>query len=144
MWAGRRYQGLLDWARRGQRGAEKAPARWLGGALAIGLLLLLLANAARFARMIHRQRLQAHPERSPNQAAALWYARMAHYLARRGVKKSSTQTPQEFVRIIDDERLRTQVGRFTEAYESARFGSSSEDAQRLPELYEEVELATKK
>jgi transglutaminase-like putative cysteine protease len=143
-WARQRYRGLLDWARRGQRGAEKSPARWLGGALAIGLLLLLLANAARVARLIHRQRLQAHPERSPNQAAALWYERMAQHLARLGVKKSSAQTPQEFVRIIEDERLRTRVGQFTEAYESARFGSSSDDAQRLPELYAEVELATKK
>jgi len=143
-WARERYASLLNWARRGQRGAEKSPARWLGGALAVGLLLLLLANAARIARMIHRRRLQAHPERSPNQAAALWYERMAQHLARRGVKKSSAQTPQEFVRIIEDERLRMRVGRFTEAYESARFGSSLDDAQRLPELYEEVELATKK
>ena len=36
------------------------------------------------------------------------------------------------------------VERFTEAYESARFGNSAEDALRLPELYEKVELATKK
>ncbi|MGA8437012.1 MAG: DUF3488 and transglutaminase-like domain-containing protein [Candidatus Sulfotelmatobacter sp.] len=144
MWARQRYASLLNWARRRQRGAEKSPAGWLGGALAVGLLLLLLANAARVARMIHRRRLQAHPERSPNQAAALWYERMAQHLARRGVKKSSAQTPHEFVRIIEDERLRTRVGRFTEAYESARFGSSSHDAQRLPQLYEEVELATKR
>jgi protein-glutamine gamma-glutamyltransferase len=144
MWGRLRYRSLLDWARRGQRGAEKSPAGWLGGILAIGLLLLLSGNAARVARMIRRQRLQAHPERSPNQAATLWYERMAQHLARRGVKKSSAQTPQEFVRVIEDERLRTRVGRFTEAYESARFGSCSDDAQRLPELYEEVELATKK
>lgn len=143
-WAHERYANLLNLARRGQRGADKSPARWLGGALAVGLLLLLLANAARIARMIHRRSLQAHPERSPNQAAALWYERMAQHLARRGVKKSAAHTPQEFVRIIEDERLRTRVGRFTEAYESARFGSSADDAQRLPELYEEVELAAKK
>jgi len=144
IWAKQRYANLLNWARRGQRGAEQSPARWLGGALAGGLLLLLLGNAPGIARMIHRRGLQAHPERSPNQAAALWYGRMAQHLARRGVKKSSTQTPREFLQIIEDERLRTRVGWFTEAYESARFGNSSHDAQRLPELYEEVELATKK
>ncbi len=58
--------------------------------------------------------------------------------------KSTTQTAQEFVRVIADERLRARVERFTEAYESARFGNSADDALRLPELYEEVELATKK
>jgi len=40
--------------------------------------------------------------------------------------------------------LRARVGRFTNAYESARFGDSSEEARRLPELFEEVEMATKK
>jgi hypothetical protein len=74
----------------------------------------------------------------------MWYERMARYLERRGMKKSSAQTAQEFVGIIDDEQLRTRVSRFTDAYESARFGNSSDAAQRLPGLYEEVELATKK
>jgi hypothetical protein len=74
----------------------------------------------------------------------MWYERMARFLAKRGVNKSAAQTAQEFVHVIGDERLRTRVGRFTDAYESARFGNSSEDAQRLPELYEEVELATRK
>ncbi len=55
-----------------------------------------------------------------------------------------TQTAQEFVRVIADAQLRRPVGRFTDAYESARFGNSADDAMRLPELYEEVELATKK
>jgi hypothetical protein len=94
--------------------------------------------------MIRMRRLQAHPERSPDLAAAMWYERMARYLARRGVRKATTQTAQEFVSVIEDERLRTHVERFTEAYESARFGNSAEDALRLPELYEEVELASKK
>ena len=107
-------------------------------------MMLLLGNLGRIARMIRVRRLQAHPERSPDEAAAMWYERMARYLARRGVRKSTTQTAQEFVHVIADERLRLRVGRFTDAYESARFGNSSNDAQRLPELYEEVELASKK
>jgi hypothetical protein len=74
----------------------------------------------------------------------MWYERMARYLARRGVRKSGTQTAREFIGVIEDERLRTRVGQFTDAYESARFGNSSEDALRLPKLFEEVELATKK
>ena len=141
MWARLRYARLLNWARKRQRGVEHAPGRWLGGSAAVALLLLGLANAARIARMIRTRRLEAHPERSPDQAAAMWYERMARYLARRGVRKSATQTAQEFVRVIADEGLRAQVERFTEAYESARFGNSADDALRLPELYEELESA---
>ena len=64
-------------------------------------------------------------------------------LARRGVDKPATQTAQEFVKKIEDRRLREPVARFTQVYESARFGNSTEDVQRLPELYEEVESATR-
>jgi hypothetical protein len=60
------------------------------------------------------------------------------------VKKPAAETPQEFVKRIEDMRLREPVERFTKVYESARFGNSAQDAQRLPELYEEVELATRR
>jgi len=144
MWARLRYARLLAFARKSQRGVEDSLGPWLGTSVAVALLLLALANAGRIARMIRNRRLQAHPERSPDQAAAMWYERMARYLAQRGVRKATTQTPQEFVQVIEDERLRTRVRRFTEAYESARFGNSSDDAVRLPELFEEVESAAKK
>jgi protein-glutamine gamma-glutamyltransferase len=144
MWGRLRYARLMNLARKSQRGVEQSPRRWLGVSFALALFLLLLANAARIARMIRTMRLQAHPERSPGQAAAMWYERMAHSLARRGVRKTTTQTAQEFVRVIEDGRLRSQVGRFTDAYEAARFGNSADEALRLPELYEEVEAASKK
>jgi len=143
-WAKLQYARLMNLARHSQRGAEKSPARWIAGGLAAALLLLGLGNLGRIARMIRLRRLQAHPERSPDQAAAMWYERMARYLARRGVTKPAGQTAQEFVRVIGDEQLRARVGNFTEAYESARFGNSADDAQRLPQLYEEVESATRK
>jgi len=73
----------------------------------------------------------------------MWYQRMARALARCGMKKPVAQTAQEFVKKIEDTRLREPVARFTQVYESARFGNSLDDAQRLPELYEEVELATR-
>ena len=44
--------------------------------------------------------------------------------------------------LIEDPELRAAVERFTEHYEKARFGDSPGDAQRLPELYEEI-TATK-
>ncbi len=144
MWARLRYARLMNLARKSQRGVEHSPGRWLGTGVAVTVLLLVLANVARIARMIRTRRLRAHPERSPDQAAVMWYERMSRYLARRGVRKTTTQTAQEFVRVIEDERLRIQVARFTDAYESARFGNSPDDALRLPDLYEEVEGATKK
>jgi len=143
-WARLRYERLMNLARRSQRGVEHSPGPWFGGSAAVALCLLGLANVGRIARMIRTRRLQAHPERSPDQAAAMWYERMARFLARRGVQKSASQTAQDFVRIIEDERLRARVGHFTDAYEAARFGNSSDDALRLPELYAEVELATRK
>jgi transglutaminase-like putative cysteine protease len=144
MWARLKYERLLNWARKGQRGAEHAPGRWFGGSAALALLLLMLANAPRIARLIRQRQLQTHPERSPDEAAAMWYEKMARYLARRGMGKSTAQTAQEFVRAIDDAPLRARVGQFTDAYESARFGNSSDDARRLPELYAEVESAGRK
>ncbi|HWW15878.1 MAG TPA: DUF3488 and transglutaminase-like domain-containing protein [Candidatus Dormibacteraeota bacterium] len=143
-WARMRYERLMNLARRSQRGVEHSPGPWLGGSAAVVLFLLGLANAGRIAQMIRTRRLQAHPERAPNQAASMWYDRMARFLARRGVQKSASQTAQDFVRVIEDERLRSRVGHFTNAYEAARFGNSSDDALRLPELYAEVELATRK
>jgi protein-glutamine gamma-glutamyltransferase len=137
------YTRMLNYARQRQRSAERAPTRWiLGGAAAI-FFLLFLGNAGRIGVMIRTRGLRKHPERSPELAAAMWYERMAGSLARRGWKKSAAQTPREFAGVISDEALRQRVGRFTEVYESARFGNSADDALRLPELYDEVELTQK-
>ncbi len=142
-WAGIHYESMLQWARRSQDRVEHSPARWAIFGAATFLALVLLGNLGRLARMLHEKWLQAHPERSPERAAAMWYRRMARALARHGVEKPAAQTPQEFVKKIEDCRLREPVARFTEIYESARFGNSTDDALRLPELYEEVESATR-
>jgi protein-glutamine gamma-glutamyltransferase len=142
-WARSHYNSMLKWADRTQDRAGQAPGQWTLIGLAIAVFLLLLVNLGRIMRWLHHQRLRVHPERSPEQAAAMWYERMARAVERCGVEKSSTQTPKEFVGKIEDARLRAPVAHFTEVYESARFGNSAEDARRLPELYEEVELATK-
>src|SRR5580658_3697493 len=143
IWARNHYVSMLKWARRSQDRVEHSPGRWAFIGAAITLILLLLGNLGRIARLLHEGWLQAHPERSPEQAATMWYRRMAHTLARRGVEKPAAQTPQEFVKKIEDSRLREPVARFTQVYESARFGDSADDAKRLPELYEEIELATR-
>jgi protein-glutamine gamma-glutamyltransferase len=142
-WASAKYDTLLKWAGHSQDRMQHSPARWAIIGAVIVLTLLLLANLARIVRWLQEKWLQAHPERSPEQSAAMWYARMGRILARRGVTKSAAQTPQEFVKKINNAQLRQPVARFTEVYESARFGNSAVDAQKLPELYEEVELAAK-
>ena len=109
----------------------------------VALMLLLLGNIVRIVRWLQERWVRAHPESSPEHAAVLWYQRMARVVAKRGTRKSAAQTPQEFVQQIQDTRLREPVSRFTDVYESARFGNSVDDAHRLPELYEEVESAAK-
>jgi len=141
-WASSHYASMLRWARQSQDRVEQAPRRWLLVGSIVLASLLLFANLGQFVRWMHEKWLGSHPERSPELAAAVWYQRMARMLAKRGIEKPQTQTPQEFVRVIDD-RLREPVARFTDVYESARFGNSREDARRLPELYEEVLTATR-
>jgi hypothetical protein len=69
---------------------------------------------------------------------------MLRLTAKRGCRKSVTQTPLEFVISIEDPVMRERVAQFTRRYERARFGNSSEDANSLPQLYEEVSAATRR
>ncbi len=142
-WARERYALMLEWAQRRQHSIEHSPSSWVLVAFAAAIALIFLANIRRITKWVHEIWLGAHPERSPEQAASLWYSRMARALARRGMKKSHDETPQEFLRKIEDQRLRKPVEEFTNVYESARFGNSAEDAGRLPELFEEVAAATR-
>jgi hypothetical protein len=109
----------------------------IGGAVVV-LLLGIAANTRRLWRGLRSRRLAARPERSPSLAATIWYERMTRMLARKGLPKSPAHTPAEFLVGIQDEAMRESVAKFTRHYESARFGGSADDAQRLPELYEEV------
>lgn len=142
-WARQKYASMLKWARAKQNDVGNSPVRWAlgGGALALGILIV--ANLGRILRGLHEKWLSAHPERAPEQAAAIWYERMARIVARKGLRKTSSQTAQEFLRKIEDEGLREPVARFTEVYESARFGNSGSDAARLAQLYDEVVAATR-
>jgi hypothetical protein len=63
---------------------------------------------------------------------------MTRLLARRGWRKSPSQTASEFLTMIEDSKLQSRVQEFTRHYQRARFADSSEDAQQLPELYEEI------
>src|SRR5258708_36173076 len=114
---------MLAWARRGQQHMEGSPRRWVAFGSGIAVLLLLLGNAARVARMIQEKRLRSHPERFPEQAAAMWDERMARALARWGMQRLPGNTPQEFVRKLEGERWRTRVAQFNLAYVLAPLGT---------------------
>jgi protein-glutamine gamma-glutamyltransferase len=137
-WYEEHYQALLRAARRTHRKITRAPWEWLAWAVGSTVLFLLLVNARGIVRAVLAQRLRAHPERAPQQAAALWYTRMVQRLARRGWRKTPAQTPRDFVAAIQEPALQQKVGEFTRAYEAARFGESVEDAKALPDLFEEV------
>jgi protein-glutamine gamma-glutamyltransferase len=137
-WWHRRYKRMLAAARHGGGAIAGSPLRWsLAGAL-IAALVLFVVNGPRLLRSLGKLRLAARPERSPQQAATIWYERMTKRVARRGWRKSPTQTADEFVCAIGDAGVREKVAKFTRHYESARFDDSVEDVRRLPELYEEI------
>jgi hypothetical protein len=137
-WWRRHYESLLVSARRAEHAMAGSPLRWgVTGALVI-MLLLMAGNARLLWQILVRHRLATRPERSPRRAATIWYERMTNDVARRGWKKSPTQTPGEFVGLIGDTVVRAKVAEFTRLYESARFDDSVEDVRRLPQLYEEI------
>jgi protein-glutamine gamma-glutamyltransferase len=143
-WAHHRYDAMLRWARHSHARIEHAPGRWSGIGLILGIIAITLGNLSHILRWLSERRLQLHPERSPELAAALWYKRMVRVLEPVGVSKSPAQTPQEFVESIPDTHVRGKVAHFTAIYESVRFGGSSDDARSLEDLYEEVESAARK
>ncbi len=141
-WGRRHYESLLNSARRAQHTVSDSPAPWsLGGAL-VTVILILAANAKRLLRTLQRRGLAAHPEKSPRAASTIWYERMTQLVAKQGWRKTPSQTPSEFVKTIEDPAIRRSVEEFTRRYERARFGESSEDARRLPEIYQEISAAT--
>jgi protein-glutamine gamma-glutamyltransferase len=143
-WARRHHEALLNAARRTSRTVSGSPLKWSFAGAVVALLLVFAANAGRLWRAFRGRRLAARPEKSPSLAATIWYERMTRLLARRGWNKVAAHTPKEFLVHIQDEATRKSVAEFTQHYESARFGGSAEDAQRLPELYEEVSTAARR
>jgi sarcosine oxidase gamma subunit len=87
---------------------------------------------------VRTRRIANHPQRSPQQAASIWYERMTRAVARKGWRKLPEQTPDEFLITINDPQLQQLVAAFTDRYRQARFAESADDARQLPELYQEV------
>jgi hypothetical protein len=107
-------------------------------------LLLVLVFGPKVFFAIRRMQLARKPRLEPHSAATIWYERTLKLLQRRGIRKLPTQTPQEFLKTIPQPPVRQRVESFTFHYERARFGDSPEDAEKLPELYRELESVGKK
>jgi transglutaminase-like putative cysteine protease len=137
-WIARQQIALLHTARRTHSRISNAPVRWLVGATAFAAALMVAFNFRSLLRALRNYRLRADPARSPQDSAALWYHKMIVRLDRLGWPKSPSQTPADFVAAIGEPRLQTRVSAFSRAYESARFGKSLADAQRLPKLFAEI------
>jgi len=137
-WGRDQYQKLLDWARTTEDRIGDSTVKWGFRALIAAAIALFGINVPRMVRWVRRLRLARKPKSSPQLAASIWYERMLRQSARRGWGKAPGQTPAEFAAIIGDPQLRVRVVKFTQRYESARFGKSAEDVELLPMLYEEV------
>ncbi len=141
LWVRQRYAALLERARHVEAHAEKSPGRWGGMALGVIALAILLLNLGWLRRVVRVRRLVRDPASAPRAAASIWYGRLLRSLGRRGWRKLPEHTPKEFVGTIGDPKLRGPVSAFTDHYERARFGNSADDAQVLPEIYEEIKKA---
>ena len=137
-WIGRQHDALLRSARRAHHHFTTFPLRWLAGLLALTAVLTTLLNLPRMIGGLRDRSLREHPERAPRESASLWYDRMLRRMARLGWRKAPSQTPLDFVAAIQETALQKKVARFTRAYESARFGKSVDDAQSLPELFQDI------
>jgi transglutaminase-like putative cysteine protease len=137
-WARVHYQAMLNSARQASHAIVQSPTLWTLAALLGTALLVLAANSRRIWRMWRWRRAASHPASKPALAATVWYQRLIRLLAKRGWRKTSGQTPGEFLPLIEDEEMRARVAEFTRRYQRARFGESADDASKLPELYREI------
>jgi hypothetical protein len=66
--------------------------------------------------------------------ATLQYNEMLRVLARRGIRKSPCQTPQEFAMSLPDPSLVPPVHELTGIYQAARFGCQTADPKQASSL----------
>jgi hypothetical protein len=79
--------------------------------------------------------------RSDPQLASRLYGELLRMLARRGLKRTETQTPFEFAAAVHAPQLAPAVREFTHLYAHARFGGAPCDTTRLGQLLAEIRAA---
>lgn len=137
-WLWNAYQNLVRITLRWQERLEKlSPGQMAVACVVLGLLLFLPFTPKAW-RAWQRSRMARNPQRAPRSVASFWYLRLLKKLGRRGFHKEPAQTPVEFAESIDDPAVRKEVVTFTEHYERARFDESVTDAEKLPDLFEEI------
>jgi protein-glutamine gamma-glutamyltransferase len=141
-----RYDAMLESIRKTQDDALKDPKLIGGKLLLLFVSVLVLWNLRRLWRWLLRIRIATHPSSAPKQAATIWYERMLKLLRRRGIERAASHTSDDLLRGLPTElpAVKEKVTLFAEHYERARFGRSAADAEKLPDLYEEVEEALKR
>jgi protein-glutamine gamma-glutamyltransferase len=132
------YARMVKRARSARNRLASSPGRWAAGAAGLVALMLLAVASPSLWRGWKNRGIATHPARAPSRAATIWYVRLLRRLARGGWPKRQSQTPQEFLREVSNIRIQENLERFLHHYERARFGESEEDAEKLPELYEEI------
>lgn len=143
-WSRNQYDRWILRLERLKSSLSTRPRGWALWLVSIVLSILVLTRVAALLRAIRRFRIARRPEKAPQSAATIWYMRLLKLLSRHGYRKNPAHTPGQFVDSLQTSTLSDPVRRFTESYERARFGESSEDAARLPKLYEEVDSASRK
>jgi hypothetical protein len=138
------------WFTRMQRNAKAQLAAWqrrhgawgLLVPLAVALVLIALRNhllgaAIRKFRLYWNLRDAATVRVNPQMASRL-YSDLLRLLARRGWKRSFSQTPLEFAGTVQTPALAPAVHEFTQVYAHARFGGAPCDIRRLHHLLEQI------
>jgi hypothetical protein len=137
-WVRKQYLSALKITRRVNSEMANHPSKWVVVAVFLAGFVFIAWNSRRIVRVWNLRAIAKRPSKAPQVAATIWYSRMLKWVAKRGYSKAATQTAEEFARGIDEPVLRNSVKAFTERYERARFGDSAEDAEQLPELFEEI------
>jgi transglutaminase-like putative cysteine protease len=137
-WWHKKYNALLRKAQGINDRVSNNPRRAVVVVLFALALLIVVWNLRLILRALRQRSIARKPTKAPQLAATIWYSRMLKTVARKGYPRQQTQTPSEFVKAISEASLRESVSKFTERYERARFGQSAQDAEKLPELYEEI------
>lgn len=138
LWVRSKYRGMLESARAWSTWISESGDKAMVAMFAGAGFMLVLASMPTIFRAVRRRRIIAGAAVQPSEAAALWYARMLRKVARRGWRKLPSQTPGEFASSISEHPLRERVTSFTECYERARFGESTQDAVQLANLFGEL------
>jgi protein-glutamine gamma-glutamyltransferase len=129
----------IRWILAFDKKTESSPYFLPGLLVVLMAILLYLRGRALFTFMMARWSLRAR--RGGNVTASLAtleYREMLRMLEKRGWKKSSSQTAQEFAAAIPASEIAAPVAQFTQLYESARFGNHAAPARQMSSLLRSI------